>query len=204
MGLGGGLSNLFGSDTSDLMEESLDNGTKNLPLAKIEPNPDQPRKVFDQASLDELAESNHLQVGVSNDFENLQDLPRFYGQAREAVALAERMRIKKHVVFYSDMAFFSLVYHLSEGTHVRDFCHEALDTLRKYDTENGTELFETCKVYVETNCNQKETAEIMHTHRNTISYRKQMIQDITNVDFSNPNDLFQLNYSFKIYEYMSV
>ena len=34
MGLGGGLSNLFGSDTSDLMEESLDNGTKKLPLAK--------------------------------------------------------------------------------------------------------------------------------------------------------------------------
>ena len=57
MGLGGGLSNLFGSDTSDLMEESLDNGTKNLPLAKIEPNPDQPRKVFDQVSLDELTES---------------------------------------------------------------------------------------------------------------------------------------------------
>ena len=27
MGLGGGLSYLFGSDTSDLMEESLDNGT---------------------------------------------------------------------------------------------------------------------------------------------------------------------------------
>ncbi len=57
MGLGGGLSNLFGSDTSDLMEESLDNGTKNLPLAKIEPNPDQPRKVFEQGALDELAES---------------------------------------------------------------------------------------------------------------------------------------------------
>ena len=57
MGLGGGLSNLFGSDTSDLMEESVDNGTKNLPLAKIEPNPDQPRKVFEQSSLDELAES---------------------------------------------------------------------------------------------------------------------------------------------------
>ena len=60
MGLGGGLSNLFGSDTRDLMEESLDNGTKNLPLAKIEPNPDQPRKVFDQVSLDELAESIRL------------------------------------------------------------------------------------------------------------------------------------------------
>ena len=29
-------------------------------MAKIEPNPDQPRKVFDQASLDELAESIRL------------------------------------------------------------------------------------------------------------------------------------------------
>ena len=46
MGLGGGLSNLFGSDTSDLMEESLDNGTKTCLWQKIEPNPDQPRKVF--------------------------------------------------------------------------------------------------------------------------------------------------------------
>ena len=57
LGLGGGLSNLFGSDTRDLMEENPENGTKNLPLAKIEPNPDQPRKAFDQTSLDELAES---------------------------------------------------------------------------------------------------------------------------------------------------
>ena len=32
MGLGGGLSNLFGSDTRDLMEESLDNGTKKTAL----------------------------------------------------------------------------------------------------------------------------------------------------------------------------
>lgn len=59
MGLGGGLSNLFGSDTSDLMEESLDNGTKNLPLAKTS-RIRQPRKVFDQVSLDELAESIRL------------------------------------------------------------------------------------------------------------------------------------------------
>ena len=47
-------------ESSDLMEESLDNGTKKLPLAKIEPNPDQPRKAFDQVSLDELAESIRL------------------------------------------------------------------------------------------------------------------------------------------------
>ena len=85
---------------------------------------------------------------------------------------------------------------------MRDFCHSALPVLQKYDAKNGTELFETARIYVETNCNQKETADRLHTHRNTISYRKQQIQQMTNIDFTNPGELFQLNYSFKIYAYL--
>lgn len=171
-------------------------------LLLVVSSPDAQKSSKPMAFLEELAESNHLQIGISNDFENLQDLPQFYGQAREAVALAERMHFKTGVVFYSDVAFFSLVYHLSEGTHMRDFCHSALPVLQKYDAENGTELFETARIYVETNCNQKETADRLHTHRNTISYRKQQIQQMTNIDFTNPGELFQLNYSFKIYAYL--
>ena len=90
MGLGGGLSNLFGSDTSDLMEESLDNGTKNLPLAKIEPNPDQPRKVFDQVSLDELAEKDAYSQIIAGERRwraarqaGLEDIPAMVLEAEE-------------------------------------------------------------------------------------------------------------------------
>ena len=70
MGLGGGLSNLFGSDTSDLMEESLDNGTKKLPLAKIEPNPSA-AAFFARCSAAagvRCAEQMRTSVGISNDF----------------------------------------------------------------------------------------------------------------------------------------
>ena len=58
-GLGGGLSNLFGDDAAANLEESAGNITK-IPLTKIERNPDQPRKKFDQQSLEELAESIRL------------------------------------------------------------------------------------------------------------------------------------------------
>lgn len=58
-GLGGGLSNLFGGDVSDLTAGATDSVTQ-LALSKVEPNPNQPRKVFDQQALEELAESIRL------------------------------------------------------------------------------------------------------------------------------------------------
>lgn len=59
-GLGGGLSNLFGGDVSDLSAAGAADSVTQLALAKVEPNPNQPRKVFDQQALEELAESIRL------------------------------------------------------------------------------------------------------------------------------------------------
>lgn len=59
-GLGGGLSNLFGGDVSDLSAAGATDSVTQLALAKVEPNPNQPRKVFDQQALEELAESIRL------------------------------------------------------------------------------------------------------------------------------------------------
>ena len=55
-GLGKGLDALFGPVPEE--EQVQENETiKNLKLTEIEPNRDQPRKKFDQESIEELAES---------------------------------------------------------------------------------------------------------------------------------------------------
>lgn len=59
-GLGGGLSNLFGGDATNLGADGAPDSVTQLSLSKIEPNPNQPRKVFDQNALEELAESIRL------------------------------------------------------------------------------------------------------------------------------------------------
>ena len=59
-GLGGGLSNLFGGDVADLSAAGATDSVRQLSLSKIEPNPNQPRKIFDQSALEELAESIRL------------------------------------------------------------------------------------------------------------------------------------------------
>ena len=52
-GLGRGLGALLG----ELPEETVSSTSNLLPLHKIEPNPNQPRKVFDEEALEDLAES---------------------------------------------------------------------------------------------------------------------------------------------------
>ena len=50
-GLGLGLDALFGAD------EPEENELQILPIAKVEPRLDQPREIFDEQSLQELADS---------------------------------------------------------------------------------------------------------------------------------------------------
>ena len=62
--LGRGLEQLFSSEVLDfdafedrIMESADESDIKEIPLSEIRPNPYQPRKTFDQESLDELATS---------------------------------------------------------------------------------------------------------------------------------------------------
>ena len=60
-GLGKGLDALFGSasieNNEDIEQIESNENLKSLKIAEVEPNRDQPRKTFNQESLEELAES---------------------------------------------------------------------------------------------------------------------------------------------------
>lgn len=56
-GLGRGLGALLGDATGQVQGEANGTELRELPLAQIHPNPDQPRKVFDEDDLKELADS---------------------------------------------------------------------------------------------------------------------------------------------------
>lgn len=77
-GLGGGLSNLFGTDTSDLSSTGAADNVSQLTLSKIEPNPNQPRKKFDQQALEELAESIRLHGVITPITVRPGDKPGYY------------------------------------------------------------------------------------------------------------------------------
>lgn len=154
--------------------------------------------------LEELSKTYRLIVGVSNEFYDLEDFAKAYRQAEQALVLAGRLNLKDSIVYYRELAFFDMLRNLSAGEHMKSYCHPALEFLRQYDIANNTELFTTLKVYIQTMMNLKETAVQLFTHKNTIIYRRQRIIELTGLDFQNAAEIFNLAYSFKIYEYLDL
>ena len=72
-GLGKGLGALLGDFTE---EPAVQSGLKTLPLHKIEPNPDQPRRDFDPEELEELEQ---MQQRLAN-AETIREMPNGYYQ----------------------------------------------------------------------------------------------------------------------------
>lgn len=148
--------------------------------------------------LSKLAESEHLQIGISNGFTQASRFAAYFSQAEDALHYAQKLNVEGSLYYYCDYAFFSLLNTLPSGLGIGKFCHPALGLLRKYDRENGTSLYQTLKVYTETGLNQRHTAEKLFLHRNTLNYRMNRIEEIAGIDFNDPSLLFPLMYSFKI------
>lgn len=162
---------------------------------------------YNQRTMDflaKLAKTYHLIVGVSNEFYDLEDFARAYRQAEQALVLAGRLNQKDSIVYYKELAFFDLLRNLSAGEPMKNYCHPALEILRQYDITNNANLFNTLEVYIQTMLNLKETAERLFTHKNTIIYCRQRIVELTNIDFQNMEDIFNLAYSFRIYDYLGL
>lgn len=82
------------------------------------------------------------------------------------------------------------------GNHAMDYClhqfqrhenpeilvHPAILQLKKLDEDSGMELVKTLRCYLERERAILETAEFLHIHRNTLSYRIQKILTLCNLD----------------------
>ena len=59
--------------------------------------------------------------------------------------------------------------------------HPALECLKKYDRENGGDLYHTLYVYLRSSCNMARTARMLHLHRNSLLYRLNQIRELGGV-----------------------
>ena len=85
---------------------------------------------------------------------------------------------------------------------MKQFMEEVLGSLLDYDTKNKTQLVETLWIYFESGCNMIKAAEELFSHKNTVKYRLQRIQEITGRDLSNQYQSFELYNALIIYYYI--
>ena len=175
-------------------------GAAVLMFALEEQVPELPEETVQQ--LETLCRQEHLVCGISNPFTKVNSARHYYEQSIRAMELAGILEEKGDVFRYRDFSFFDLVDHEAAERKLGFYCHPALAILREYDSENGTELYDLLKTYTATGFNQNQTASEMFLHRNTLSYRKQKIISLTNLDLEDRETQFLLQCSFRISQYL--
>lgn len=107
-------------------------------------------------------------------------------EALDAIDIIEKLGMDKNICDYKDISFIDL---LTKSIKKRELEY----IVEKLEKESkGLELIETLTTYVLLNGEVNHISEMLHIHRNSLSYRLKKIEDITGKDPRNFTELLEL------------
>ena len=131
--------------------------------------------------------NNALLAGTSSLYNDFTQTPLHFQQARMMARFALHNRHKKLYEF--DKHVLQLMLHqLKSAGSVELFCNNKIQKLLTYDRENGTELLQTLRVYMDNNQNVSRTNKALFIARTTCLYRLERIREITHINFDDPRE----------------
>ena len=133
--------------------------------------------------------------GVSNSFSDIMQLRYFYEQAHIAANYGTKSAGQTNRLKDYSLAYALNVLKKENADTIR---HSALEILRKYDRDHGTDFFETLRIYMYNERNQVKTAEQLYLHRNSLYYRINRILEITGLNLDNPETRLHILLSYQI------
>lgn len=156
------------------------------------------------ARLKKFVENHALSIGMSNFFQGIENFQYYYLQAGAALRIGENIDTQKQFFIYEDYKFYHLLEKINceDGNQLKDFVQSSLLALENHDRHHQSELFFTLNTLIDCGCNYKETCEVLHIHRNTLSYRIDRIKALTQLDLNAPKVQFDLAYSFRILKFL--
>ena len=158
---------------------------------------------FEQDRLTDFLQTNKLKAGISNFFSELEDLPRFYKQALEAINLGLKMKPDAPIYHYENYYIHQMLKVFEkEDKELRFLIHPGVMQLYYYDKEKGTDFIATLQTYLMNPGPSSEVAARLHIHKNTLLYRLGKIKEITHCELDAGEDFLNFNLSFKIMEYL--
>ncbi|MGD9473525.1 MAG: PucR family transcriptional regulator [Eubacteriaceae bacterium] len=154
--------------------------------------------------LGQFLKDHALKIGISDFFYGIELFQQYLLQAKAALRLGQRVSPEKELFSYGQFRFDHLLESVDrqKESNFENFMHRSLKQLKDYDESHKGELFKTLKALVESGNNLKNACESLHIHRNTLGYRIERIKELTQLDLSRPEILFELAYSFRIDDFL--
>jgi purine catabolism regulator len=176
-------------------------GSESVCFCQVSPGSKRPEQVLalGRAVLEQAARE-YPQVpcrcGVGSSVSSLEGWRTSLREAGQALELARRLG-KATPMFYPDLSVYRLLFQLEHSPEITSFQEETLGPLLELD--GAAELVHTLETYFEHNGNLSQAAEALFVHRNTLIYRIERIESITNLDLDNPEERLAVQLALRIY-----
>jgi len=142
-----------------------------------------------------------VSVGISSPVFDLAEFRRAYECAEQSIEIGRAFHesASSLVTHYEDLGLLRVISLAESPASLERFCQDALGPLLSYDHENGTELLQTLRVFLEHNQNMTKAAKALFIHYNTLRYRLERIEDILGDVLSNPQQRLTIEIALQLY-----
>lgn len=148
-----------------------------------------------------LQETN-LIAGLSNCFNDIQQIQRYYGQAVAAAKLGEKLSGTPAIYSYDDLSLAHMLSICEKDNDLSNFCHPSLLDLVEYDREKNSDFTDTLYQYLLCSQSSAKAAAKLNIHKNTLLYRIGKIKKILGSPLDDGEELMQLHISYHILRYL--
>ena len=150
------------------------------------------------AQLTKLFPVYQFYWGISEITCKTPDFSQLYKDAALALGYCINSNQQRYRFTYRDTKDLQIISVLSGNPQILAIAADTIGALRKYDTSSGIDLMGTLIEYINCNYNISLTARNLHIHRQSLLYRLEKIEALTEMSLSNHKDLFLLEICTRI------
>ena len=142
-------------------------------------------------------------LGCGNVYTDYMDVDKSFSEALEVISLKNRFKAELSSIYrYDELGLYQYLQIINENrsNHGKQL-PEGLRSIKQYDEEHQSQLYETLETYLTCNLNPAITATALHIHPNTLTYRLKRISEISYYDLKNPKITSHLFIEIKLANY---
>lgn len=138
--------------------------------------------------------------GIGKSKDGMMQFHESFNKALSALEMALKEDGTNNRVSFEDTRLNRLLLHLAKHDDIREITLKTIAPLIDYDNDREIELIDTFMAYQNQNGNVSQAARVLNLHRQSLLYRLKKIETLTNLSLDDPDDVFLLNISIKVWE----
>lgn len=156
---------------------------------------------FDKFLQNDLNEIEYT-LNIGETCENISKLQKSFQETSKTNSVLEHINRKNEIVFYDEIGFYRMLMSYENTAPMQQFANEVLSPIIQYEKKAHTQLMETMWAYFECDCNLQRTADKLFSHKNTVKYRLQRVEQLTGKSFSNRYQSQEIYNALMIYYFL--